>query len=164
MRGQLQQWVGEWVGSYDLYFEPGPPVSSSSTEGTVTLVAKGSAVAMTSTWEFQGKPHESVMIVINKPELGDPDIVWIDSFHTGGRFQLFRGVEPPDEVPPGAVCALGSYPAPTGPDWGWRILLSAESPDVLHVTMYNITPDGEEVIAVDSRYRRLGSRDASAAT
>jgi|SRR5690606_18322645 len=155
IRTHLDQFVGEWTGSNDLHMEPGSPVRSSSTTATVALVANGSAIAMTYSWDFEGKPHEGILVVINKPDLGDPDMVWIDSFHTGGRFQVFKGVEPSEGVDAGgAMAALGSYPAPTGPDWGWRIVVSADSPDVLHVTMYNITPDGEEQLAVDSRYRR----------
>jgi hypothetical protein len=49
------------------------------------------------------------------------------------------------------LAATGRYAAPPGPDWGWRIELVGEGPDVLVLRMLNITPDGEEALAVEAR-------------
>ena len=50
--------------------------------------------------------------------------------------------------------ALGSYAAPEGPDWGWRIVIGSDGPDELHLRMYNIAPDGGVYPAVESRLLR----------
>jgi hypothetical protein len=77
-------------------------------------------------------------------------MVWVDSWHTGGKLMEFRR----EEGREGCLSALGSYPAPPGPDWGWRIVLGPESEEGLQILMYNIAPDGNEALAVDARYTR----------
>lgn len=47
----------------------------------------------------------------------------------------------------------GSYPAPPGPDWGWRTKIEART-DRLLMEMLNVAPGGEEVLAVRADYRR----------
>lgn len=54
----------------------------------------------------------------------------------------------------GEVAVEGSYPAPPGPDWGWRITLEQPSADALLMRMYNITPDGTAALAVEASYSR----------
>ena len=51
-----------------------------------------------------------------------------------------------------ALSLLGSYAAPPGPDWGWRIVLEPLS-ETLQIRMDNITPDGEDLPAVEATYR-----------
>jgi hypothetical protein len=54
----------------------------------------------------------------------------------------------------GAVAVTGSYQAPPGPDWGWRIELSMPAPDSLCMRMFNIEPDGSEELAVQADFVR----------
>ena len=56
--------------------------------------------------------------------------------------------------PDGTLAVQGTYPAPTGPDWGWKIVLDPSLPDGLRMTMINISPDGEEALAVEAVYKR----------
>lgn len=77
-------------------------------------------------------------------------MVWIDSWHTGGQFMTFRG----EARPEGSISALGSYSAPPGPDWGWRIVLAGQSDGEIRIRMYNISPEGDEALAVEAEYSR----------
>lgn len=52
------------------------------------------------------------------------------------------------------VDARGTYAAPPGPDWGWRIVIEPESRDGFRMLMFNITPNGEEALAVQATYSR----------
>ena len=54
----------------------------------------------------------------------------------------------------GVVDMRGSYEAPPGPDWSWRIELSMASADTLCMRMFNIDPQGLEELAVQSDYAR----------
>ena len=45
----------------------------------------------------------------------------------------------------------GSYAAPPGPDWGWRIALDVTQTS-LTLSMTNIFPDGREQAAVEAGY------------
>lgn len=153
LRGNLGEFAGEWSGRNQLWMEPGTPVHECETAACVVLVALGACAAIRYAWEQGGQPHEGLLVVRNATTVGAEDMVWVDSFHTGGQFMRFRGEA--DET--GRIAALGSYPAPEGPDWGWRIVLGSDGPDELHLLMSNITPDGAVYPAVEARYARRHS-------
>jgi hypothetical protein len=83
---------------------------------------------------------------------------WIDSWHMAHQMMVCRGSLRPD----GTLAVQGAYAAPSGPDWGWRIVLDAREPDILRMTMINISPDtqgtpfarGEERLAVEAAFTR----------
>lgn len=87
--------------------------------------------------------------------LGEPpgplDMVWVDSWHTVGTFMTFRGAADPS----GARAGSGTYPAPPGPDWGWRIVVDGEPDGELRLTMFNVPPGGTDELAVDARFGRV---------
>ena len=51
----------------------------------------------------------------------------------------------------------GSYAAPPGPDWGWRIAIRPGDGSALAIVMHNVTPGGEEAVAVEATYKRADS-------
>jgi hypothetical protein len=55
----------------------------------------------------------------------------------------------------GEISVLGSYAAPTGPDWGWRIVITPDEGQSLRIVMFNISPDGQEELAVETDYTRV---------
>ena len=150
LRGTLGSLVGEWAGRNQLWLEPGTPVQECKVDASVVGVARGAGIAIRYAWEQGGSPHEGLLVVRNAPEVGAEDMIWVDSFHTGGQFMRLRGEA--DDA--GRVAALGSYPAPEGPDWGWRIALGSDGSDELHLLMYNIAPDGTVFPAVETRLAR----------
>lgn len=79
------------------------------------------------------------------------DIVWTDSWHMQNEFMILRA-EPAPEL---LISARGSYAAPPGPDWGWRIALRSDGPDAFTMLMYNATPEGQEDAAVEVVYSRV---------
>jgi hypothetical protein len=48
----------------------------------------------------------------------------------------------------------GSYAAPPGPDWGWRITLAATATSEIEISMFNIDPNGKEELAVRATYKK----------
>jgi hypothetical protein len=52
----------------------------------------------------------------------------------------------------GGISVQGSYPAPPGPDWGWRIVVEPREGAGFRLEMRNVTPEGEEAIAVEAEY------------
>ena len=53
----------------------------------------------------------------------------------------------------GSLAVTGSYAAPPGPDWGWRITLQPLD-NQFKLLMHNVTPDGEAMLAVETLFSR----------
>ena len=82
----------------------------------------------------------------------DVSCTWIDSWHMSDRSIVYTG----KIDPAGVITLVGSYEAPPGPDWGWRTVIEPVSEDSFKILMYNVTPEGEEAIAVENWYSRAG--------
>jgi hypothetical protein len=149
-RVKLTELAGQWSGVNRLWVYPGDPVRESETKASVEFAARGALAMITYTWAYEGGPQEGILMVRTETDADDVEVVWVDSWHTSSKFMLFRGEEDKE----GLVAVHGTYSAPGGPDWGWRIVLGADSADEIHILMYNITPDGQEALAVEARYVR----------
>jgi hypothetical protein len=150
MRARLKELTGEWRGLNKLWLMPEDPVRESDTTASIRLVANGAFVSISYTWAESGEPQDGVLIVRTGPEPDKAEVVWVDSFHTGGRFMVFDHEKSEDD----RLSVLTTYPAPSGPDWGWRIVLSSGSPEEFVIQMFNIMPDHPAMLAVDARYSK----------
>ncbi len=70
--------------------------------------------------------------------------------HMSDKFMICQGAAEPD----GAIVVRGSYAAPPGPDWGWRMVIGPGDGDTFRLIMYNISPDGQEDLAVEASYTK----------
>jgi hypothetical protein len=152
-RAQLSEFVGQRSGVNRLWLSPEDPVRESETTASIALAARESFATIKYTWEEGGQPQDGLLVVRNVPEPSLEEMMWIDSWHTGGKFMLFRG----EADNKGRISAVGTYPAPPGPDWGWRIILEAATADRIRIVMYNISPDGDESLAVEAEYSRTSA-------
>jgi hypothetical protein len=148
---RLKALVGDWQGISRLWLTPDDPVRECETSATGTLVAGGGFLTIAYNWAYQGAPHDGVLLVRLADEPGDLSMVWIDSWHTEGKFMTFRGEAYAD----GQLSAVGSYSAPEGPDWGWRIVVAANPGGGFALRMYNIPPDSGEELAVEAHWQRI---------
>jgi hypothetical protein len=140
--------VGTWHGRSRLH-DPttGRPEDSAST-ATVSPAAGGNFVRLDYTWAHQGTPQDGSVLFGRGDEEGSATAHWVDSWHMGKAALECRG-SARDE---GGISVQGSYPAPPGPDWGWRIVVSPREGAGFRLEMWNITPEGEEAIAVEAEY------------
>lgn len=144
----LTPFAGPWTGSNRLWMMPDSEAEESAATANLSFSGQGKFAELRYTWSTEGDPEDGLIIL--RELRGGVQAVWGDSWHTPDGFYLWNG-----EVMDGVVVVRGSYPAPTGPDWGWRIELDARQGGSLQMRMVNITPDGQEMLAVQAVYSRV---------
>ncbi|HEX2094358.1 MAG TPA: DUF1579 family protein [Longimicrobiaceae bacterium] len=142
--------AGYWHGTSTL-LDPSCGVAEESlSRATVAPVLDGRFVRLDYTWSYQGAPQEGSLLLGMDPKTSLSSAHWIDTWHMGRAVMACQG----GASNSGALSVRGSYAAPPGPDWGWRIDVIPEEEGMLRVTMFNISPGGEEELAVNTVYRR----------
>jgi hypothetical protein len=146
----LSELTGTWRGSGTL-FTPWKTPAQTDYDSTafISQVARN-ILKLEYTWEADGAQQDGLMLLAESKKDGSFSSVWVDSWHQSETFLLSNGTR----TAGGDITLLGSYPAPTGPDWGWKIILRALGDNNLEIVMYNISPDGKEELAVRNTYRR----------
>lgn len=147
----LKKLAGKWAGTSRLYRPWLPPEASESeseSAASVALAARGKFVTVEYTWAVDGEQQEGLLLLGCEDGADDATAVWVDSWHMSDKSLACRG----EVDASGAVSVLGSYPAPPGPDWGWRTVVAPGTDGSFAIIMYNITPEGEEMIAFENRY------------
>jgi hypothetical protein len=147
----LHSLKGKWAGPSRLWFRPDTPAKESTSQAEVSVVAQGLFLHIAYDWEFEGKAQDGVLLIGQEKD-GAVRATWVDSFHMQEKAMHLEGSLSED----GVLSVNGSYAAPPGPDWGWRIEIASPAGDALHLTMYNIPPEMEAVVAVRTEYRRVG--------
>jgi hypothetical protein len=115
----------------------------------VSSVLGGRFMRLDYVWSYQGKPQEGSLLVGLESKAEKASACWVDTWHMGHAMMLLTGPAAPGRK----LSLLGSYAAPPGPDWGWRINLDPNE-EQLGFTMFNIWPEGREELAVEALYRR----------
>ena len=129
-----------WTGTNKLWMEPTEPALDSP----ATLAFAGDTLRYT--WDFKGKAHQGALQGLAT------GVRWSDSWHQSGGVDClpFPSLGAP-------LLSVGyRYPAPPGPDWGWRIVLAQRPDDTMVLQMLNVTPWGEEALAVHIEATRQG--------
>jgi hypothetical protein len=162
----LSTLLGVWSGTKRVWMAPDAPVHESPATATVSHAAKGHFLSIHYSWAHEGAPQEGLLLIgasqaqaPGPPCGGEPQsspgnnvhvqAVWADSWHMGHSLMLATGT-----LSDSGVTVTGSYAAPPGPEWGWRIDVLAESDRRWRLTMYNIPPGAQESLAVDVAFEK----------
>jgi hypothetical protein len=143
--------IGVWTGNNLLrlsWLTPSDFVSQS--ELSVSSVAKGKFLKFDYTWNHEGVSQEGMILFGYDMKAETATGAWVDSWHQSSKVMSCQGTI--DST--GTIDLRGSYEAPPGPDWGWRFVINAPSGSELKLAMYNVSPDGEEELAVEANYKR----------
>lgn len=145
--------AGKWQGKNQLYLDPPPacPLSSPSTL-SIRPVAGGNFLQLNYNWSYEGEEQTGVLLLGYSADDKNTTAAWADSFHMSGRVMFCTGTAADDNV----VKLQGTYAAPPGPDWGWRIEIRSVSAKELRVVMHNVSPEGQEDLAVHIDYTPQG--------
>ncbi|HLA95084.1 MAG TPA: DUF1579 family protein, partial [Pyrinomonadaceae bacterium] len=122
---------------------PEPMLDSDGTAAVKQRVG-GQFLEIAYTWSYEDKPREGVIILGGDNKTDSVNAFWTDSWHMAHQLMLCEGTLRDD----GSISVKGYYKVPDHPDWGWRTEI-IPGYDSFRYLMYNVTPDGEETIAVE---------------
>lgn len=137
---------GKWTGTKAV-IEPDEPRHEGPCAATVGEAMQGQFLELRYDWSYEGTPQSGVLLLGMSDEAAKA--AWFDSWHNAHTWMTLTGTL----ASPSSVDLRGSYPVDGGPDWGWRVVLTAGA-DAISVDMYNVTPEGEEMIGVEIRLGR----------
>jgi len=147
--------AGRWKGTNTLQ-DPHTqkPEESPSTLQVTPILAKR-FVRLDYTWSHQGNPQEGSLLIGFDPNTRTISGHWIDTWHMAHAAMICLGPEPTS----GTLKLAGTYAAPPGPDWGWRIeITAAAGVEALRITMTNVWPEAtREETAVEAVYTRVST-------
>jgi hypothetical protein len=148
----MEKLVGRWTGTSRLWRPWQSPVESDSkSEASVDLTANGKFVTIEYTWACDGENHQGLMLLGREPKQNVVNAAWVDSWHMSDKPMICTGTVDDDS---GTIAVRGDYAAPPDPDWSWRTEIKPRGDEAFELVMYNITPQGEEMIAFRNVYER----------
>ncbi len=125
-------------------------MSETDSTAKIELTARGRFIKIEYDWTFENLPQEGLILIGNENETDLIKAFWIDSWHLSDKFMVSEGHIGAD----GLISLKGFYAVPNNQDWGWRTNIEAKSKDIFEIIMFNISPEGEETLAVEMMFMR----------
>jgi len=140
--------AGHYLGKTKVWADPGSQTpDESDSELHVSSVCGGHWLRLEDRGSFQGKARAGEMTLGFHKDAQRFDLSWIDSFHTGSSIMQSQGLPLTD----GLIEVTGSFTA-GDETWGWRTEFDTRNGFVMRA--FNISPTGEERIAVETNWTR----------
>lgn len=148
---KLGEFVGEWSGTNRLWlsWEEDKSARESDSTALIEFAAKRKFINIKYTWIYEAEMQEGRILLGREKDSDKIKAVWIDSWHNGDKFMICEGALEND-----VISIKGFYPVPDHPDWGWRTEIDFQDENLFKFTMYNVTPEGVEELAVEAIYAR----------
>jgi hypothetical protein len=147
----LAQLVGHWAGKSKLWLDPDTLTDEAPVQGSIQLILDGRFALYLYQSSIEGEPQHGMFTFGFNTTLEQFEASWVDSYHNNTAIMFCTG------NPTGnGFWVLGSYPDPTGgPDWSWRTELELLDANHLIISAYNLSPEGNETKAVETRLERI---------
>jgi Protein of unknown function (DUF1579) len=140
---------GNWQGTSQLQDPHTNAPEDSHSTLTITSILKGRFIRIDYTWAYQGIPEEGMLLIGYEEKTNTITANWADTWHQN-TLMICQGTSEEND----SISVKGSYAAPPGPNWGWRIAIQWPDKQSFRMVMYNSTPEGQEELAVDAKYIR----------
>ena len=147
----FQNLTGNWSGTNRLHvpWMEDDPLKKSNFEALIKTVAGNNYLQIAYDWTYEGKPQDGVLTFGFEKDSEAVNSVWIDSWHQTADFMPSK-----DKGKNRKITFKGFYKVSDHPDWGWRTDIDIENKDAFKIVMYNVSPEGNEILAVEMFLKR----------